>query len=35
VAISQKIGDGFRSVKVTIGKTDRYTEAKSILQLGS
>jgi len=35
VALSQKIGDGPRSVKVTIGKADRYAEAKSVLQLGS
>jgi len=35
VALSQKIGDGLRSVKVTIGKADRYTKAKSVLQLGS
>jgi len=28
-------GDGLRSVKVTIGKADRYTKAKSVLQLGS
>jgi len=35
VALSQKIGDGLRSVKVTIGKADRYTKTKSVLQLGS
>jgi len=35
VALSQKIGDGLRSVKVTTGKADRYTKAKSVLQLGS
>jgi len=35
VAISQKIGDRLRSVKVTIGKADRYAKAKSVLQLGS
>jgi len=35
VALSQKIGDGLRAVKVTIGKADRYTKAKSVLQLGS
>jgi len=35
VALSQKIGDGLRSVKVTIGKADRYAKAKSVLQLGS
>ena len=35
VALSQKIGDGLRAVKVTIGKADRYTKAKSVRQLGS
>ena len=35
MALSQKIGDGLRAVKVTIGKADRYTMAKSVLQLGS
>jgi len=35
VALSQKICDGLRSVKVTIGKADRYANAKSVLQLGS
>jgi len=35
VALSQKIGDGLRSVKVTIGKAKRFTKAKSGLQLGS
>jgi len=35
VALSQKIGDGLRSVKVTIGKADRYAKAKSVMQLGS
>jgi len=35
VGLSQKIGDGLRSVKVTIGKADRYAKAKSVLQLGS
>jgi len=35
LALSQKIGDGLRAVKVTIGKADRYTKAKSVLQLGS
>jgi len=35
VALSQKIGDGLRAVKVTVGKADRYTKAKSVLQLGS
>jgi len=35
VALSQKIGDGLRAVKVTIGKADRYTKAKRVLQLGS
>jgi len=35
VALSQKLGDGLRAVKVTIGKADRYTKAKSVLQLGS
>jgi len=31
VSLSQKMGDGHRSVKVTIGKSDRYTKAKCIL----
>jgi len=35
VALSQKIGDGLRAVKVTVVKADRYTKAKSVLQLGS
>jgi len=35
VALSQKIGDGRRAAKVTIGKADRYTKAKSVLQLDS
>jgi len=35
VALSQKIGDGLRAVKVTIGKADRYAKAKSVLQVGS
>jgi len=35
VALSQKIRDGLPAVEVTIGKADRYTEAKSVLQLGS
>jgi len=35
VALSQKIGDGLRAVKVTINKADRYTKAKSVLPLGS
>ena len=35
VALSQEIGDGLRAVKVTIGKADRYTKAKSVLQLVS
>jgi len=35
VALSQKIGDGLRAVKVTIGKADPYAKAKSVLQLGS
>jgi len=35
VALSQKIGDGLRAVKGTVGKADRYTKAKSVLQLGS
>jgi len=35
VALSQKIGDGLRAVTLTIGKADRYTKAKSVLQLGS
>ena len=35
VALSQKIGGGLRAVTVTIGKADRYTKAKSVLQLGS
>jgi len=35
VALSQKIGDGLRAVKVTIGKADRYTKAKSVLRVGS
>jgi len=35
VALSQRLGDGLRSVKVTIGKADRYTTTKSVPQLGS
>jgi len=35
VALSQKIGDGLRAVKVTIGKAALYTKAKSVLQLCS
>jgi len=35
VALSQKICDGLRSVKVTIGKADRFAKAKSVLQLSS
>jgi len=31
VALSQKIGNGLRSVKVTLGKADRYAKAKSVL----
>jgi len=33
VPLSHKIGDGLRAVKVTVGNADRYTEAKSVLQL--
>jgi len=35
VALSQMMCDGLRSIKVTTGKADRYTKAKSVLQLGS